>query len=114
MATIPRDADQLPPVLYGLHHSRPNPEKDDEQEIFYTTAIEPQHIPCNVPEGQPVILQGGEYVQFSYDGPLDGLQNFILTLYGTILPQLALIRRRGYDIERFYPQGGRKMGLLLR
>ncbi|EIR22760.1 MDR efflux pump AcrAB transcriptional activator RobA, partial [Yersinia pestis] len=104
------DADQLPPVLYGLHHSRPNPEKDDEQEIFYTTAIEPQHIPCNVPEGQPVILQGGEYVQFSYDGPLDGLQNFILTLYGTILPQLALIRRRGYDIERFYPQGRPKDG----
>ena len=81
------DADHLPPVLYGLHHSRPNQEKDDEQEIFYTTAIEPQHVPGNVPEGQPVILQGGEYVQFNYEGALEGLQNFLLTLYGTCLPQ---------------------------
>lgn len=60
-------ADKLPPVLYGLHHSRPNQEKDDEQEIFYTTAIEPQHTPANVQEGQPVILQGGEYVKFVYE-----------------------------------------------
>ncbi|HDL6741230.1 TPA: MDR efflux pump AcrAB transcriptional activator RobA [Yersinia enterocolitica] len=104
------DADHLPPVLYGLHHSRPNQEKDDEQEIFYTTAIEPQHVPGNVQEGQPVILQGGEYVQFSYDGPPDGLQDFILILYGTCLPQLALTRRCGYDIERFFPQGRPKDG----
>ncbi|AJJ10058.1 right origin-binding protein [Yersinia rohdei] len=104
------NADQLPPVLYGLHHSRPNQEKDDEQEIFYTTAIEPQHVPSNVQEGQPVILQGGEYAQFCYEGPLDGLQNFILTLYGTCLPQLELTRRCGYDIERFFPQGRPKEG----
>lgn len=79
---------------------------------FYTTAIEPQHVQANVPEGQPVILQGGEYVQFNYrGGPLEGLQNFILTLYGTCLPQLELARRQGYDIERFFPQGGRKTGL---
>ncbi|ATM97255.1 putative right origin-binding protein [Yersinia frederiksenii] len=103
-------ADQVPPVLYGLHHSRPNQEKDDEQEVFYTTAIEPQHVPGNVQEGQPIILQGGEYVQFSYDGPLEGLQDFILTLYGTCLPQLELTRRSGYDIERFFPQGRPKDG----
>lgn len=93
------------------HHSRPNQEKDDEQEIFYTTAIEP-HVPGNVPEGQPVILQGGEYVQFNYEGPLEGLQNFILTLYGTCLPQLELTHAGKDTIERFFPQrGGRKTGL---
>ncbi|MCD3118689.1 MDR efflux pump AcrAB transcriptional activator RobA, partial [Salmonella enterica subsp. enterica serovar Enteritidis] len=38
-------------------------------------------------------------------GPAEGLQNFILTLYGTCLPQQELTRRKGYDIERFFPQG---------
>jgi AraC family transcriptional activator of mar-sox-rob regulon len=100
------EAKSIPPVLYGLHHSRPSQEKDDEQEVFYTTAIEPQHVPANVPEGQPVILQGGEYALFTYQGPVDGLQDFILTLYGTCLPSMKLTRRRGHDIERFFPKGG--------
>src|SRR5471032_1584021 len=54
------EAKTLPPVLYGLHHSRPSQEKDDEQEVLYTTAIEPNHLPENV-EGQPIVVQEGEY-----------------------------------------------------
>lgn len=95
------EAKTLPPVLYGLHHSHPSTEKDDEQEIFYTTAIEPSHLPENV-EGQPIVVQGGEYVMFHYKGPREQLQEFILTLYGTCLPSLQMTRRKGQDIERFY------------
>ncbi|HEJ7041103.1 TPA: MDR efflux pump AcrAB transcriptional activator RobA [Serratia liquefaciens] len=100
------EAETLPPVLYGLHHSRPSQEKDDEQEVLYTTALEPHHVPKEIQAGQP--LQGGEYAMFSYEGPASGLQDFILTLYGTCLPALKLTRRKGHDIERFYPKGDRR------
>lgn len=102
------EAETLPPVLYGLHHSHPSPEKDDEQEVLYTTALEPNHVPENVQEGQPLVLQGGEYAKFRYEGPASGLQDFILMLYGTCLPTLNLTRRKGHDIERFYPKGDRQ------
>ncbi len=95
------EAKTLPPVLYGLHHSRPSQEKDDEQEVLYTTAIEPNHLPENV-EGQPIVVQEGEYAMFHYKGSPELLQEFILTLYGTCLPSLQMTRRKGQDIERFY------------
>jgi AraC family transcriptional activator of mar-sox-rob regulon len=53
---------------------------------------------------QPVTLEGGEYVMFFYEGPGTGVQEFILTVYGTCMPMLNLTRRKGQDIERFYPQ----------
>nr|AMJ36822.1 GyrI-like small molecule binding domain protein [uncultured bacterium] len=102
------EAETLPPVLYGLHHSRPSQEKDDEQEVLYTTALEPHHVPKEIQAGQPLTLQGGENAMFSYEGPASGLQDFILTLYGTCLPALKLTRRKGHDIERFYPKGDRR------
>jgi len=95
------EAKTLPPVLYGLHHSRPSQEKDDEQEVLYTTAIEPKHLPENI-EGQPIVVQEGEYAMFHYKGAPELLQEFILTLYGTCLPSLKMTRRKGQDIERFY------------
>jgi len=98
------EAKCIPRILYGLNHSRPSQEKDDEQEILYTTAIEPQDVPENVQNGQPIELTGGDYAQFIYHGPSDGLQSFILSLYGTCLPMLKMTRRQGHDIERFYPK----------
>ena len=29
----------IPPVLYGLNETRPSQDKDDEQEVFYTTGV---------------------------------------------------------------------------
>ncbi|XEG67340.1 MDR efflux pump AcrAB transcriptional activator RobA [Edwardsiella tarda] len=99
-----QDIRDIPPVLYGLHHAHPSQEKDDEQTIFYTTALEPHLLPKQVTrEVQPIQLAGGEYVQFSYQGPTEHFQDFIIDLYGSVLPTLNLTRRRGYDIERFYP-----------
>ncbi|MDR0807032.1 MAG: MDR efflux pump AcrAB transcriptional activator RobA [Enterobacteriaceae bacterium] len=103
---------EIPPVLYALNHSRPSQEKDDEQEVFYTTALEPQYMPQYL-EGHAVhalTLQGGEYAKFRYNGPRDGVRRFVMTLYGTCLPLLKLTRRKGYDIEVFYPANKDKIG----
>ena len=94
----------IPPVLYGLHEPRPSLEKDDEQEVFYTTALTPEMANGHLQNAHPVTLEGGEYVMFTYEGLGTGLQEFILTVYGTCMPMLNLTRRKGLDIERFYPE----------
>ncbi|WP_313697593.1 MDR efflux pump AcrAB transcriptional activator RobA [Pantoea sp.] len=101
------ETDTIPPVLYGLHQVRASQEKDDEQEILYTTAV-PAHSAVNLHSGQKVILEAGDYVQFTFNGPRVNLQEFILLLYGTCMPTLGLTRREGQDIERFYTHGGKK------
>ncbi|WP_337013190.1 MDR efflux pump AcrAB transcriptional activator RobA [Pantoea sp. AS142] len=103
------ETDMVPPVLYGLHQVRASQEKDDEQEILYTTAV-PADSAVNLHSGQNVILEAGDYVQFTYTGPRVNLQEFILLLYGTCMPTLGLTRRLGQDIERFYTDGGKKRG----
>ncbi|CAK9883973.1 MAG: Right origin-binding protein [Candidatus Erwinia impunctatus] len=102
------EADQIPPVLYGLHRSYPSIEKEDEQEVLYTTAIEEGQLPQPLKSAQRFTLPGGEYAQFSYEGPRTGLQDFVLLVYGTCMPQLGLVRRQGEDIERIYTHGGKK------
>ncbi|MCL2898823.1 MDR efflux pump AcrAB transcriptional activator RobA [Brenneria tiliae] len=97
------EATIVPPVLYGLHHSRPSKDKDDEHDVLYTTALEPRHLPEGAHPGESITLPGGEYALFIYEGPTDGLQDFIVTLYDTCLPTLKLVRRKEYDIERFHP-----------
>lgn len=94
----------IPPILYGLHEPRPSQEKDDEQEVFYTTALTPEMASDHLSNAHPVTLDGGEYVMFTYEGLGTGVQDFILTLYGTCMPMLNLTRRKGQDIERFFPQ----------
>ncbi|MDH2913498.1 MDR efflux pump AcrAB transcriptional activator RobA [Kosakonia sp. HypNH10] len=98
------NAPTIPDELYGLHEPRPSQEKDDEQEVFYTTALTPEQANGYLNNAQPVELEGGDYVAFSYDGAPEGLQEFILTVYGTCMPMLQLTRRKGQDIEHFYPQ----------
>lgn len=102
------ETDTVPPILYGLHQSRPSQEKDDEQEILYTTAVSSDQLNHSMQSTQTVLLEAGEYVQFNYDGPTSELQEFILLIYGTCMPTLGLTRRQGQDIERFYTHGGKK------
>ncbi|KTR50336.1 transcriptional regulator [Pantoea ananatis] len=103
------ETDTVPPVLYGLHQVLASHEKDDEQEILYTTAV-PTDSATNMHSGQKVFLEAGDYVQFNYSGPRVELQEFILLLYGTCMPTLGLTRRMGQDIERFITHGGKKRG----
>ncbi|WP_413723118.1 helix-turn-helix domain-containing protein [Sodalis sp. RH24] len=100
----------LPSVLFGLNHVLPNKSPEMGQEVIfrYTTALQPKYAPI----GQPVILAGGEYALFTYNGDTGGLQNFILMLYDTYLPKLKLTRRQGPDIECFYPQGKEEIATL--
>lgn len=95
---------KIPDVLYGLHEPRASSERDDEQEIFYTTALPLTSITGALPDAHPVTLESGDYVQFEYQGLVTGLQEFILTLYSTCMPMLNLTRRQGQDIEIFYPK----------
>lgn len=99
-----KDADIIPPALYGIHFVRPTHGKDDEQEVFYTTALDPEHLPQHLPDSEPVVMPGGKYLQFHYTGPVEGFQSFLLTLYGTCLPLLKVTRRSGCDIEIFFTQ----------
>ncbi|KOC87254.1 MDR efflux pump AcrAB transcriptional activator RobA [Winslowiella iniecta] len=102
------ETDTVPPMLYGLHQSRPSQEKDDEQEILYTTAVPSDQLTQTMQSTQTVLLEAGDYVQFSYHGPTGDLQEFILLIYGTCMPTLGLTRRQGQDIERFHTHGGKK------
>ena len=103
------ETDRVPPVLYGLHQVRASQEKDDEQEILYTTAVPADQLANSMQSNQSVLLEAGDYVQFTYEGPRTELQEFILLLYGTSMPTLGLTRRYGQDIERFYTHGGKKL-----
>ncbi|MEX8924366.1 GyrI-like domain-containing protein, partial [Salmonella enterica] len=96
--------------LYRLNETRPSMEKDDEQEVFYTTALPQEQADGYVQSAHPVLLQGGEYVMFTYEGLGTGVQDFILTVYGTCMPMLNLTRRKGQDIERYYPSEDTKTG----
>lgn len=100
----------IPPVLYGLNQTRPSPEKDDEQEVMYTTALSPELIDDHIQNCHPVTIEGGEYMQFTYEGLGTGLQEFIFFVYGTVMPALGLTRRRGVDIERYFPAEDAKRG----
>ena len=95
------ETDTVPPVLYGLHQVRASQEKDDEQEILYTTAV-PSDQAVNLHSGQSVLLEAGDYVQFTYNGPRNELQEFILLLYGTCMPTLGLMFFKGTATAEIY------------
>lgn len=101
----------LPPVLYGLHDAHPSPDREDEQEVCYTTAL-PAETSCGflscIPGVKNIELKAGDYVKFIYCGSDDGLQDFIMTVYGSCMPEMNLVRRKSYDIELFYPKPGQK------
>lgn len=93
----------IPSEVYGLHEVYASSEKEDEQEIFYTTAVlANEHERQHLSSVKPILVKGGRYVQFRYSGPKLGFQEFILILYTTCMPTLNLTRRVGQDIERFH------------
>ena len=71
----------IPPTLYWLQRTAPSSmDKDDEQEVFYTTALTPELANGHLHNAHPVTLEGGEYVMFTAEGLGTGLQEFILTV----------------------------------
>lgn len=90
------------PVLYGLCCSGPGSIKTGENEVWYTTAVEAQYLSASLVDVEMHRLNEGDYAQFTYKGAANGLQDFILDLYGICLPLLQVVRRDGYDIEQFH------------
>ncbi|WP_413729833.1 MDR efflux pump AcrAB transcriptional activator RobA [Sodalis sp. RH22] len=100
--TFLEEAQSSPPVVYGLCYSRPAVDKNGENEVFYTTAAEPAFLPVKSENLQELSLNAGDYALFTYLGPAGGLQGFIMDLYSVCLPLMRMVRRDGYDIERFH------------
>ncbi|WP_416347546.1 helix-turn-helix domain-containing protein [Acerihabitans sp. TG2] len=91
-----------PSVLYGLCCSGPESVKNGGNEVWYTTAVEAQYLSEPLANVAIHRLNLGDYVQFTYKGVPEGLQGFILELYGICLPLMQVVRRDGYDIEQFH------------
>ncbi|MEB2704034.1 helix-turn-helix domain-containing protein [Citrobacter koseri] len=92
----------IPPLLYGIHESHPNKNKENEQEVYYVTAILPEHLFINIAGVNLFTVTGGNYVKFSYTGPVDELANFFISVYDICIPSLNIIRRPGVDVELYY------------
>ncbi|KLN97823.1 MDR efflux pump AcrAB transcriptional activator RobA [Moellerella wisconsensis] len=93
----------VPTEVFGLHHVVHNSEHDDDQTVFYTTAVEPKNADLNNDKYRGINLPGGDYVKFGFRGEAtrQNLQEFLHMIYGVYLPQLKLTRRSGYDIEHY-------------
>ncbi|WP_413722583.1 helix-turn-helix domain-containing protein [Sodalis sp. RH24] len=93
----------LSPLLYGLNRMLPSetPRRNGDMTLYYTTAWPQGQLPEHLPSASPVVLEGGTYARFTYEGPAGGLQNFIMLVYKSSMPSLRLTRSQGPDIERF-------------
>ncbi|ATG15074.1 TPA: MDR efflux pump AcrAB transcriptional activator RobA [Providencia alcalifaciens] len=89
--------------VFGLHHAIHSSEKDDEQTVFYTTAVKPEDASFSNTEYSHVTIPAGEYVKFNYHGEAtrERMQEFLYHVYGVYLPKLNLTRRPGYDVEHY-------------
>lgn len=54
--------------VFGLHHAIHNADKEDEQTVFYTTAVKPEDASFNNAEYSHLTIPAGEYVKFSFSG----------------------------------------------
>ncbi len=94
----------IPDYVYGLYSTSRNPDKEDEQSVSYTTAVDKESAEFTTRENLSELeMPGGEYLCFTFNGiPYRGaMQEFLFTIYGQCVPRLGITRRRGYDIERY-------------
>lgn len=101
---LPSHIQALPNPLYGLHHAVISRKLGDEQQVFYTTAIDADHEIAGQLTGELITVPAQYYACFHYHGPMNQLQQFVLNLYSIWLPEFNLTRVKGYDIEMFHPK----------
>lgn len=94
----------LPNRLYGLHHVNICRKSGEEQQVFYTTAIDADHDVASELTGERLTVPEQYYARFHYHGPVNQLQQFVINLYSIWLPEFGLTRVKGYDLEMFYPK----------
>ena len=98
-----RNTDRVPERLYGLHQISTDLNSNEEQNVFYTTAVEVDTAPPGV-TGCAIPLPSMTYARFKYQGTMAELQRFIIKLHLYNLPALNIIRGKGTDFEIFYPE----------
>lgn len=103
-------APAIPPVLYGLNETRPSFEKMTSRKSSI-----PPHSRRNRPAAMyrprsQSCCRAANMSCLPMKASGTGVQEFILTVYGTCMPMLNLTRRKGQDIERYYPAEDAKAG----
>ena len=95
----------VPHQVYGLHHTKHSEQHEDEQQVLYTTAVEPEYAAYIEDDtAHEVTLAAGDYIRFDFEGEAKrgAMQEFLFLIYGVCLPQMGLTRRKGYDVEKYY------------
>lgn len=106
-----RDCQALPSYVYGISHFEPDMAVNSSIVIKYFTAID-YHDLCTVNNKvKKIIIPEGHYAQFNYSGTKAGFQQFIMDINRYHLPRLDIIRRKGYDIERYFITEPKKRSL---
>lgn len=94
---------KIPFQVYALYTVTTEMKINEEQEVTYITAVEPEDAPAGL-KGTIVTVPEKTYVKFRYHGPIKGLQHFIVMLYHRCLPLLNVGRPKiGFDIEVYHP-----------
>lgn len=95
---------ELPSYICGLSHFESGGIGIPGGMIKFSTAI-PKEYMVKFTGGdklKEIIIPEGNYVQFNYLGTKADFQQFIVDVNCYHLPKLGIIRRKGYDIERYF------------
>lgn len=91
----------LPKCVYSFSRVVKSKEHHDEQEVFYTIAMEDNSIIENVKKYDN---KGGLYVCFKFIGPPTEFLDFISQVYFAAIPMLKVKLRPGDTIEIYHNQ----------
>lgn len=89
----------VPQKLYTFSHSQCSKENPDDQESFYTIALDKEF---KMDQVEKFIAEEGLYLSFRFNGSPDDFDNFVLQIYLAAIPALNVKRRPGSDIEIHY------------
>ena len=90
----------VPPRFFALLSGETKKTNEDEQQLYYTCAVDSEFAP---EEGKlsEYNIPAGEYARFTYVGTFRGLTEFIVHVYCDVMPLHKLTRRASPDIEIF-------------
>lgn len=94
-----KNKDVLPDQIFSFSQVQKSKDSLDEQEVFYTIAIEDGSVMDNA---EKYISKGGLYLCFRYIGPPTGFVDFISQIYFAAIPLLKVKLRSEATIEIHY------------
>lgn len=94
-----RNYQHLPSSLYGIIDLSSYKSLPNGVAISYMTVSDENCISTR--KLTPIIIPGGNYLQFDYSGEAENVQQFILDVNQIHLPKFNVVRRKGVDIECF-------------